>query len=129
MTNDTKWSVRLSAAAETDFQNIVRWTSEHFGEGQARTYADILSHAIEALTNGPQILGAKERNEILKGIFTLHVSREGFKGRHLVMFCVRIPAEPPIIDVLRLLHDSMDLPRHLSPPEEFDTKSATTGIR
>jgi len=34
--NDTKWPVRLSAAAETDFQNIVRWTFEHFGERQAR---------------------------------------------------------------------------------------------
>ncbi len=121
MTNDTKWSVRLSAAAETDFQNIVRWTSEHFGEGQARTYADILSHAIEALTNGPQILGAKERNEIAKGIFTLHVTREGLKGRHLVMFRVGTPSGTPVIDVLRLLHDSMDLPRHLFPPEDFDT--------
>ena len=121
MTDDTKWSVRISAAAETDFQNIVRWTSEHFGERQARNYSDILSHAIEALTDGPQILGAKERNEIAKGIFTLHVTREGFKGRHLVMFRVGIPAEPPIIDVLRLLHDSMDLPRHLSSPEDLDT--------
>ena len=120
MINDTKWPVRLSAAAETDFQNIVRWTFEHFGERQARTYADILSHAIEALTDGPQILGAKERNEIAKGIFTLHVARDGFKGRHLVMYRVGLPAEPPVIDVLRLLHDSMDLPRHLSSPEDFD---------
>ena len=116
MTNDTKWSVRLSIAAETDFQNIVRWTSEHFGERQVRNYADILSHAIEALTDGPQILGAKERNEIAKGIFTLHVTREGFKGRHLVMFRVGTTVKPPAIDVLRLLHDSMDLPRHPLPP-------------
>ncbi len=121
MTDDTKWSVRLSIAAETDFQNIVRWTSEHFGERQARSYAGILSHAIEALTDGPQILGAKERNEIAKGIFTLHVAREGLKGRHVVMYRVGKPAEPPVVEILRLLHDSMDLPRHLPSPEDSST--------
>ncbi|HIJ93091.1 MAG TPA: type II toxin-antitoxin system RelE/ParE family toxin [Rhodospirillaceae bacterium] len=67
MTDGAKWQVRLSAAAETDFQNIVRWTSEHFGEGQAHAYADTLSLAIEALTDGPRIIGAKERDEIAEG--------------------------------------------------------------
>jgi|TARA_Y100000031_G_C8152375_1_gene352984 toxin ParE1/3/4 len=117
MTDGAKWQVRLSAAAETDFQNIVRWTSEHFGEGQAHAYADTLSLAIEALTDGPRIIGAKERDEIAKGIFTLHVARGGRKGRHFVMYRVEAPTEPPVVDVLRLLHDSMDFTRHLPSPE------------
>jgi plasmid stabilization system protein ParE len=31
----SQWTVRLSAAAEKDFQSIVEWTIEYFGETQA----------------------------------------------------------------------------------------------
>lgn len=109
MTPGTKWPVRLSAAAEADFHNIIRWTFENFGENQARAYADVLSSAIAALADGPEILGAKERVDIAQGIFTLHTAREGRKGRHFVMYRVHGPG----IDVLRLLHDTMDIKRHL----------------
>lgn len=47
--------------------------------------------------------------DIAPGIRTLHVARQGRKGRHLVMFRV---APERVIEVLRLLHDSMDLSRH-----------------
>ncbi len=40
-----EWPVRLSASAETDFQEIVRWTARQFGPGQAASYAQILSAA------------------------------------------------------------------------------------
>lgn len=56
---------------------------EHSGEAQARVYAETLSTAMEALTGGPTVIGAKARNEIAKGLFTLHVARQGRKGRHL----------------------------------------------
>ena len=46
-------------------------------------------------------------------MLTLHVARQGRKGRHFVAFSV---SEGHIINVLRLLHDSMDLAKHL--PEE-----------
>ncbi|NBU77128.1 MAG: type II toxin-antitoxin system RelE/ParE family toxin, partial [Planctomycetes bacterium] len=39
----------------------------------------------------------------------LHVARQGRAGRHFVVF----RAAGSDIDVLRLLHESMDLPRHL----------------
>ena len=58
MTTRGRWRVRLAAAAEADFHQILRWTAEHFGESQARAYADTLSAAIEALTEGPQVAGA-----------------------------------------------------------------------
>jgi toxin ParE1/3/4 len=55
------------------------------------------------------------RDEIGAGIRTLHVARQGRKGRHFVAFSV---TEGHIINVLRLLHDSMDLAKHL--PEEHN---------
>lgn len=66
--------------------------------------------AIEALQHGPDVVGAQARDEVLPGMRTLHVARQGRKGRHFVVFR---PGAGQVIDVLRLLHDSMDMARHL----------------
>ncbi|MDE0331673.1 MAG: type II toxin-antitoxin system RelE/ParE family toxin [Nitrospinae bacterium] len=107
------WRVRLTRPAETDFQNILHWTSERFGDAQARIYADTLNEAIEALMEGPDVAGARRRDEIAEGLMTLHVARGGRRGRHFVLYRVSGVGEPLQIDVLRLLHDAMDLPRNL----------------
>ena len=113
----SSWTVRLSAAAEADYRQILRWTMENFGSAQARSYADTLSSALNALSAGPAIIGVKERPEIGTNIRTLHVARNGRKGRHFVMFRIGSIEGRDVIDVLRLLHDSMDLERHLPPVE------------
>ena len=107
-----RWRIRLTMTAETDFQSILRWTSEHFGVRQANTYADTLTEAIEALAEeGPDLAGSRKRDDIGKGLRVLHVARGGRKGRHFLLYRVQSQAKPPAINVLRLLHDSMDLPR------------------
>ncbi|MBK8889592.1 MAG: type II toxin-antitoxin system RelE/ParE family toxin [Dechloromonas sp.] len=111
------WTVRLSAATAADYRQILRWTVDNFGSAQARNYADTLSSALKALGAGPSIIGVKERPEIGNDIRTLHVARNGRKGRHFVMFRVGSLDGRDVIDVLRLLHDSMDLERHLPPTE------------
>jgi toxin ParE1/3/4 len=112
-----RWAVRLASAAEADFAQIVRWTAGQFGTRQAQTYARTLSLAIEALSaEGPEALGALGRDDILAGLRSLHVARNGRKGRHLVVFRVQVAGGTPVIEVLRVLHDAMDLPRHLSDP-------------
>mgnify|MGYP001207911760 CR=1 FL=1 len=114
------WPVRLTAAAEADFREILRWTLEQFGEAQARIYAETLSTALEALAAGPKVIGAKARDDIAKGLFTLHVARRGRKGRHFVMFRIGRNQDRKVIEILRLLHDAMDLPRHLPPTDESE---------
>ena len=112
------WPIRLNAAAEVDFQGILRWTLEQFGEVQAQVYADTLSAALESLAGGPKVIGAIARNDIAKGLFTLHVARHGRKGRHFIMFRIGRDKDREVIEVLRLLHDAMDVVRHLSPTNE-----------
>jgi toxin ParE1/3/4 len=104
------WRVRLAAQAELDFSEIITWTLENFGDQQAETYAETLTLAIAALHDGPEQLGAKARDDIQAGIRTLHVARHGRAGRHFVVFT---QANDQHIDVLRVLHDSMDLARHI----------------
>ncbi len=120
MAKRRRWRIHLTATAETDFRNILRWTSEHFGERQAHVYADTLTAAIEALADGPDIIGSRKSSGIDEGVRVLHVARGGRKGRHFVLYRVRSQAEPPAIDVLRLLHDSMDLPRHVVSSKDND---------
>jgi toxin ParE1/3/4 len=103
------WTVRLGQQAEQDYVEILQWTVKTFGEGQASNYAETIALAIEALEGGPDIFGARAREDIQPGIRTLHVARQGRAGRHFVVF----RAAGSDIDVLRLLHDSMDFPRHL----------------
>ena len=117
-----RWTIRLTASAETDFQNILRWTKDQFSEAQARVYAQTLSAALEALADGgPTTIGAKARNEIVKGLFTLHVARQSRKGCHSLLFRVgQDDARRQAIEVLRVLHDAMELPRHLPPMDEIE---------
>lgn len=104
------WTVRLASQAEIDFADILTWTAQTFGEMQADTYAETLALAIEALNEGPNPPGAKARDDIEQGIRILHVARHGRNGRHFVVFR---EAQRQCIDVLRLLHDSMELARHI----------------
>ena len=106
------WKVRLADQAELDLLEITIWTAANFGSRQADVYAETITLAIEALHDGPEILGVDEREEICPDICTLHVARLGRKGRHFVVFRV---APQRTIEVLRLLHDSMDLARHVPP--------------
>lgn len=105
--------VRLAAAAEADFRNILVWISGNFGAKQARTCSATLSITLRELTKGPIKSGATPRDDIGKRIYALHVARHGRKGRHFVVFRVGRGIDGELIDVLRLLHDTMDLPRHI----------------
>jgi toxin ParE1/3/4 len=104
------WTVRLARRAEADFFEILQWSAANFGQRQARVYAETLSLAIGALAQGPEVLGARCRDELGEDIWTLHIARQGRKGRHFVVFRV---SGATTIDVLRLLHDGMDLERHV----------------
>ncbi len=104
------WAVRLAEKAEHDLLDALVWTNDQFGALQADDYLETLTLALEALTDGPNIVGSKVRDDIGLGIRTLHVARLGRKGRYLVVFRM---AEGQAIDVIRLLHDSMNLAKQL----------------
>ena len=113
---EPRWRVRLGAAAELDFANILKWTSENFGARQSRVYRDTLVQALTALADGPDVAGSKPRGDILPGLRTLHVARHGRRGRHFLMYRA---ASKRTVEVVRILHDGMDLQRHIpSEPDE-----------
>ena len=120
-----RWRIRLSAAAQSDFKKILAWSVNEFGEAQARRYADTLSSALEALMEGPDIAGSRKREDIAKGLMSLHVARKNRNARHILLYRIGEGAEPCMIDVLRILHDSMDLARH-APTEPMTMRHTNT---
>lgn len=115
------WTIRLAVAAEQDYRQILRWTVANFGQRQAGTYAKTLTNALNDLAHGPAIIAAEQREDIGPGIHTLHVARKGRKGRHFVVFRSDCSRGENVIDVLRILHDSMDLPHHLTAANQPDS--------
>ncbi|KJC54807.1 plasmid stabilization protein ParE [Bradyrhizobium sp. LTSP849] len=109
-----QWRVRLGAAAEVDFANILKWTTENFGPRQARVYRDVLVQAIGELADGPEVTGSKTRDEIAPGLRTLHVARRGRRGSHFLMYRA---APNSTIEIVRILHDRMDFRRHIPTDE------------
>ncbi len=105
-----EWRVRLGAVAELDFANILKWTTENFGARQSRVYQGTLVQAIGVLADGPDVAGSKARDEIMPGLRTLHVARHGRRGSHFLMYH-SVPERT--IEIVRILHDRMDLQRHI----------------
>ncbi len=112
------WRVQLTDRAEVDLISIKIWTTEKFGASQAAKYLEVITSALEDLMTGPEPIGSMSREEIGPNIRSLHVHRRGNKGRHLLVFK---EARNQTIEILRLLHDSMDLTHH-SLESKFDPK-------
>ncbi len=109
---ETRWRIRIGNEAEKDFARILKYTKDTFGEGQLDVYRVTLIEALAALEAGADVLGSAARDEILPNLRTLHVARKGRRGRHFILYRA---AQGNVIDVIRILHDQMDLARHIPP--------------
>jgi toxin ParE1/3/4 len=106
-----RWRPTLTPRANEDLFEIVDWTAEHFGLAQAEAYREVILAALRELEAGPDVAGARRRGDILTGLMSLHIARHGRHGRHLILY--RAKPDEPVLEVLRILHDQMDLVLHL----------------
>lgn len=104
------WRVRWTAHADADFIAIATWTAERFGGNQAELYMSRVSSIVEALCDGPDHVLGRARDDLAPGVRTLHAGRDGRPLRHFVVYRV---VDDGTIEILRLLHDRMELSRHL----------------
>ena len=105
----TGWTLTLGSVAEQDFVDILVWTTQTFGPQQAEIYQARLIALTEALEQDPFQVASKPRDEIGQGLLTLHMGAKKIRGRHLVLYRI-VDRE---IQVLRFLHDAMEIARHL----------------
>ena len=118
------WKVILAPAAEADLAGILAWSAEAFGDAARRRYAALIVQAIEDLTVDPARVGVETRPEIAAGVQTYHLAHSQNRvapaagrvitPRHFVIYRLRSDSA---VEIVRVLHDSMDLARHLPPAE------------
>lgn len=112
--------IRLSAAAEADIVDILAQTHEDFGNEASLRYQWLIVTALGDLAADFQRNGTLLRPEIAPDVRSYHLrhSRERARlpsgivrrPRHRILFR---QVRPTIIGVGRLLHDAMDLNRHM----------------
>jgi toxin ParE1/3/4 len=117
---------RLAPQAERDIEAILAWTHEEFGEKARRRYEALLAKAILDVAESPGRPGSHDRPEIAPAARTYHIrhSRAWVKRtagkverpRHFLLYRTR---DDGTVEIGRVLHDGMDLRRHLS--DDFQT--------
>lgn len=116
----------LSSSASRDIEQILAWTELRFGEQAKSRYQLLIIQAIRDIVADPQRAGCIRRPDLRDRMRTYHLrfSRDRVKParlrvkrpRHFLI--LRIVAEDTI-EIGRVLHDGMDLMRHL-PPDLLD---------
>jgi toxin ParE1/3/4 len=94
--------VRLRPRAQVDLDEIWSYTETRWGPFQARRYATELREVCLELATNPGL--GRELHEVHPGL------RVYPAGRHLIFYLMM----PDGIDVVRILHERMDVTRHLT---------------
>jgi toxin ParE1/3/4 len=110
---------RLSEAAETDIIDILVWSETQFGEAARRRYQWLIVTGLMDIATDPARPGSIARPELGDGVRSWHLrnSRDRARGAEGVMqrprhFVIYRDIDARIV-IGRILHDAMELERHL----------------
>jgi len=115
--------LRLTGPARTDIARLLDWSTEHFAVAGRRRYEALIETALRDIATDPRRAGSREEPGLGPGrrIYHLRLSRDRAKGRHGIVrsprhiLVYRVLEEEDLVVVLRVLHDAMDLVRHVRP--------------
>ncbi len=93
--------IALRPKARADLDDIWDYTVEKWGYAQAEKYLRMLNQTFETLADNPEL--GRIYDEVHEGL------RVYPSGRHLIFYF----ATDDGIDVVRVLHERMDIPSHL----------------
>jgi len=112
-------TLKVTPKARADIRDCLLWSARQFGKSAARRYKELLEVSILELAEDPQRSGSRE----LEGwpavrLYHLRHSRkrapvEGLvvkRPRHFIAYRI---ASGETIEILRILHDSMDVATRL----------------
>ena len=106
----------ISDLAQEDLISCFSWTLEHFGLSALDRYENLLFHAFQKLQFEPTPAGSRlfERNVYL---FHIRFCRKDIEEPEMIVIQPRhfiaYRFNETHIEVLRILHDSMDLSSHI----------------
>jgi toxin ParE1/3/4 len=93
--------LRLTPKARADLDAIWEYTAKHWGVEQAEAYLLSLGETMKLLANQPGL--GRNIDDIREGCFKFPAAS------HIFIFRL----QPNIVEIIRILHKSMDVERHL----------------
>ncbi|MCY7355758.1 MAG: type II toxin-antitoxin system RelE/ParE family toxin [Lysobacter sp.] len=118
---------RLAAAAQSDIVQLLAYTQRSFGVAARQRYQTLLLTALRDVAAEPERIGSVARSELGEQVRSYHLrhsrdraaNADGFvrRPRHLLLFRW---TQPELIDVARVLHDAMEIERHLPTDDSND---------
>lgn len=94
----------LSPRARVDLDNIWDYTAKRWDDDQAEMYLRMIAAVIESVATNPKL--GRPFDEVRAGY------RRHRAGSHLILY--RETAD--VIDIVRILHEKMDIGSHLPDP-------------
>jgi toxin ParE1/3/4 len=117
---------RLSAVAQVDILDILAWSHEQFGEEARERYEALIVTALRDVAAQPDRPGGAERQELGANVRSWHLSLSRERARTQTGI-VRNPrhfliyrTESDTVVVGRILHDAMELARHINPDSSWE---------
>ena len=118
-------SFRLSDAAQSDIVDILAWSETQFGEAARKRYERLIVTALRDIAGAPDRPGSVARPELGADVRSWHLrgSRDRARGpdgvvnrpRHFLLYKM---VDPQCVAIGRVLHDAMELRRHLAPEND-----------
>ena len=115
---------RFTHAAQADVVSILAWSHEQFGEEVRKRYEALIVTAIRDAAGCSSEVGRIARPELGEGVFSWHLTQSRTRSpgglvrrpRHFLI-CRR---EGDVLAIGRVLHDAMELRRHLDPQQLWE---------
>lgn len=112
--------LRLSLAVERDIVDILVWSQSQFGVAARRRYERLIVLGLSDIADDPFRPGSSSRPELGARVRSWHLRNSRRRAaaagvivarpRHFILYRF---ADPDLVEVGRLLHDAMELRRHL----------------
>jgi len=94
---------RLSLWADQDYEAILAYTLDQWGELQLKKYDELMLSAFRELTKNPLLPFSRTRDDLFPGCRLLRV------GQHYVLY----RSKDGIIEIARILHVQRELQQHI----------------
>lgn len=109
--------LRQSKEADKDLDNIWNYTAKVYGIEQAESYSSIIKQALRDIEQNPLRPTSRAEPDLGQDVRSYRIAlSKGRSGstvkspRHVVIYTLQFKDE---IFVMRILHDAMDVVRHL----------------
>lgn len=115
---------RLTDAAQADIVSILAWSHEQFGQEARQRYEALIAAAIRDAASRSDEAGQIARPELGDEVFSWHLAQSRSRSRggtvHRPRHFLICRRDGDVLVVGRVLHDAMELRRHLDPLQHWE---------